>query len=294
MSLDEACNHCNGAIPLEYTFCPHCGIQLICPNVRLASSPEEYKALEKKYKDAKYQATQRGCSEAIKKLENELKTSKAVIGCSISKLLTMARKSGTFANYYDLMSYQFLTYTNTDEPDWAKLRPQVEIEFMGSHKNIDQLHYACLSTTRESLPHYGECTVILNDHMIEHRSSVFIENSALFFFVNGPNIPSGHRSTWVNRTKLGTVKLADDIKEDATLKDIANLIMKCGETARDDDFLEVQIFGDMTIRTFEHITLRKTFRVNQERKRTRLRRGTASENAIKELCKKANVNCEVV
>ncbi|QDT42540.1 hypothetical protein Pan241w_26250 [Gimesia alba] len=293
MSEQDTCGHCNEQIPLEYTFCPHCGIQLICPNIRTANFPHEQEALENAYLKAKERAIQRGCSQAIDLLEDQLNTSKSILACPISKLIAIAQKPGTFANYYDLMSLQFLGPPSIDGPDWNKLRPQVEIEFMGSHKNIDQLHYACLSTNRTSLSHYGECRIILRDHMIEHRSSVFMENSAFYFFRNGPPIPPGMRSTWANRSKLGTVKLADKITVSTTVEDIATLILRSGETRLDDDFIEVQVFGEMTIHTFERVIITQKPEERLSRKRKRELRGTAGEQSVKDLCNEAGVDWEI-
>ena len=172
--MPDNCNYCTNSIPLEYDHCPHCCIQLICPNVRAANTDDELTALRLRFESSKLRATQKGCGAVATELESALESSKAVLACSLSKLYAIAMSTGIFANYYDLMSVQFLPVPENGMPDWSKRRPQVEIELLGSEKHIRRMHYACLTLNRNSLPHYGECTVLLSEKMIGHLSLIHI------------------------------------------------------------------------------------------------------------------------
>lgn len=73
-------------------------------------------------------------------------------------------------------------------------------------------------------------------------------------------------------------------------------MLKPGASGLDDEFIEVHIFGDMTVRTFESVTLSKdaTKPVSGKRQRVRKRRGSETERKIRDLCKRYNVPFEIV
>jgi hypothetical protein len=108
---------------------------------------------------------------------------------------------------------------------------------------------------------YGKCFIILRTEMIAHRASVFEENSVLFMKHQGiamedaHELPRGYRATWENRGQLCVAKLAAKI-DGATLPDAySGLLLQQGKTSEEDDFVEVHIWGPMTIRTVEEVTL---------------------------------------
>lgn len=262
-------------------------------NVETAEAPNHVIALEKRFAVAVADAKTRGCGTEISEFEKAVDSSKAVIGCRLSKLHELTVADGIFANYYNLMQTRFRRDPTVGEPNWNTLRPQVEIEFMGSDQHIRSLHYANLTISGESLPHYGECTVILRDDMTAHRSSVFIENSALYFFRNGPKIADGSRCAWEKRGKLAVAKVGHSVTQGMTDSDFSDLLQKAGpkRDGMDDQFIEVQVFGELTIHSFESITLAK--RNPKPGKRKRKRRGTTQELAVRDLCRNSNVSCTI-
>ncbi|MDA1013895.1 MAG: hypothetical protein O3A00_05505 [Planctomycetota bacterium] len=159
---------------------------------------------------------------------------------------------------------------------------------------MDQLHYACLTLNDCGLPHYGECTILLREDMIAHRSSVFEENSAMFVQRKGVPLTKGLRSTWGDRMKLCVAKLARQIDADTNSENFPELLLKPGRQAIDDNFVEVQIFGDMTILTFERVRLASAKASTPTRMRKRTRRGSTDERAVRELCLKHHVFCDIV
>jgi hypothetical protein len=70
------------------------------------------------------------------------------------------------------------------------------------------------------------------------------------------SLPEGYRSSWTNRGKLCIAKLADRLDSTTTANDHAALLMKQGKTSADDEFVEIHVWGPMTIRSFEQVTLR--------------------------------------
>lgn len=295
MSMD-VCGRCSYEVPLECTACPHCGGYGFFPNVRRARDERELEALNVRYDAALQDAQQRGCGAAVQEFESAIANSKAVLACDLSKLLAIATKAGVFANYYDLVSLQFLAEPLPGKPDWSTLRPHAEIELLGSHNNIESLHYACLTLTGQSLPNYGECTVLLREDMTDQRASVFQENTGRFVHQHGVPFAPGFRSTWDNRGKLCVAKLANRMTKSTQSDEFPELLLKAGASGIDDEFVEVQVFGDMTIRTFERVTVAKKSpaKPTGKRKRQRSRRGTTDELAVRDLCRANNVPCDII
>lgn len=287
------CKDCANHIPVGYDHCPHCGRPRLFINVETAETDNHVNALSKRCCEAIARAKKRGCESEVLEFEKAVNSSKAVIGCGLSKLHALTVADGVFANYYNLIQTQFRRDDTVGKPNWNTLRPQVEIEFMGSDEHIRSLHYANLALAGESLPHYGECTVILREDMTAHRISVFEENSALYFYRNGPNIADGTRCSWPNRGRLAVAKLGHAVTQGMTNSDFPELLQKAGptQTGLDDEFIELQVFGELTIRSFESIRL--TERSPKLGKRKRKRRGTTQKLAVRDLCLKSNVSCTI-
>ena len=289
----EICEHCSNEIPLDWRHCPHCCIGLRCPNVRKAEEPAERLALEHRYQTAVADATSRGAAAVLQEFETQVQSAVAVLGTTIGKLLPICNRSrDLFATYYDLMDLKFFAEC-AGAVNWNTRRPQAEIELMGTHKHIDKLHYACLSIDGKSLPHYGECTVWLAEIMIRHRASLLSENSAVAYDRDG-GFAAGHRSTWDNRARLCVAKLAARLTPSAKSIQFGKILMNAGPRAVEDEFVEVQVLGEMTIRTFERVIIRvKKSAKPSAAKRPRKRRGTKDELLIQDYCGQHGVPCEL-
>ena len=73
--------------------------------------------------------------------------------------------------------------------------------------------------------------------------------------VESGSMPNGHRSTWAKRGKLCVAKLAAQITPNTTPEDFQSILMKQGKKPAEDVFVEVHVFGPMTIRTFEKVVI---------------------------------------
>ena len=95
--------------------------------------------------------------------------------------------------------------------------------------------------------------------MIADRTSVFEENSALFVerhnikISRKPNLPKGYRATWPDRAKLGVAKLYGRIDSTTTPDKYSRILLRAGAASESDDFIEVHIFGPMTVLTMEQV-----------------------------------------
>lgn len=291
----EECDRCKNDIPLDWTLCPHCGGHQNCPNVVMAKQPTEVDALERRHERAVKLADSRGAAAIVAEFQVATATSQAVLGSSLNKLKPIVLSDRElFATYHELAELRLMRESPPNDPDWNTVRPAAEIALLGGPKHIRQLHYAVVSLDGRSLPHYGECTIILRSDMIEHRASLFQENSAVYVHRHGQNLPLGSRGTWGNRAKLCTAKVADRIEVSTKPTEFSELLLKPGPTAIDDDFVEVQVFGPMTFRTFAKVTVTQSGSKPSSPKRLRSRRGTTDELAFKDYCHTNGVVCEIV
>jgi hypothetical protein len=140
--------------------------------------------------------------------------------------------------------------------DFATLRVRAETKLLGSHHHVttDALHYACLTVDRKGLESYGECLVQLAESMIAHRASCFEGNTAVLY-AEGHDLSDCLRSTWSDRGMLCMAIFACHLDASFTSSDFPAIVVKDGVTGIDDRFIEVHIFGPMTLRTFEAIQI---------------------------------------
>ena len=90
--------------------------------------------------------------------------------------------------------------------------------------------------------------------MIAHRCSCFEENTAVFW-KNNKEFPLGKRSDWDNRYKLCVTKLGGQIDKTSQASDFPRILLCKGKTPLDDNFIECEIFGPITARTLQSVTI---------------------------------------
>jgi len=249
------CDFCNEPAPLNRTSCPHCGRPSLFPNVRMANQPSQKEKLENRYVAALDDARQRACEPELTAFSDACKATRAVLNCTLAQLYRrVASGTEVFETFYDLE--RLLVRSDTpSQPDWQTLRPQAEIELLGCDEHKDRLFYALLSIEEEGLTTYGECTVVLKEAMIAHRSSCFEENTGVFWMQN-KTFPPGKRSDWENRHKLCVAKLAGQIDKKMQPAHFQSVLLSKGRTSLDDNFIEVQVFGPITSRSLRCVAIR--------------------------------------
>ena len=92
--------------------------------------------------------------------------------------------------------------------------------------------------------------------MIGHRATVFETNTARWVDSNSGqlDVPAGYQATWDQRHILGVAKLASQVSSSTT--DLKALVLSCGATSADDNFIEVHILGGFTIRSASRVVVR--------------------------------------
>jgi hypothetical protein len=247
----RSCSSCAYEIPRSAERCPHCGRPGLYPNVDFASEEAEIAALEDRYRAARRALADRGLAQATEACETALGASRAVIARSLGEVQRLASsdKQG-YATYYQLIEAEARF---PDGDDWDLLRRLAdEMLFPGCKEHI---RFAALTLDGSSLPHYGNCSMVLRTSMIEHRASLFEENSAAFVNRYSGRVGEavlalrGRRATWAARVKLCIAKLVDVIRDDLKQHELSALLLSPGKTSADDRFVEVHIWGPITIRT---------------------------------------------
>ncbi len=260
MTVSDQCPFCKNDIPRSEARCPHCAQPGRFPNVLDASDEAECQALDQRYRAAIRDGDDRGCGQLIRQFEAEAASSRAVIARSVPEVDRLASSdSQLYATYYELIRAGVRLSTGEK---WDRLRVATDGALFGE-KNKDQIRFAALTLDGMGLDNYGECSLVVRNEMIAHRSSVFEENSVKFMerhkiglaAVN--DLPRGYRAPWEDRSKLCTAKLAVALDKTSQPDDFPKLLLKQGESSDDDDFVEVHIWGPMSVRTFEHVIVRR-------------------------------------
>lgn len=256
-SNSQACSDCGNEFPLSRTTCPHCGRPQLFPNVALARDTKETQKVDSRLAEVVAKSIGRNCELTIQQFASACSKTVAVFTCPLEKLhREVATGTKLFETYHDLERLRL----KTSQPanfDWAKLRPQAEIELLGSAEHLDKLHYACLSLDGRGLESYGDCTVVLADNMIAHRASCFEGNTAVIFAQNH-DFSQFLRSDWQSRNKMCLAVGGDRIGASTVENDFPGILVECGKEAVDDRFIEVHVFGPMTAKTFRSVKIDAT------------------------------------
>lgn len=245
------CEFCNNNIPPSVSRCPHCGQPSRFPNVITAD--DEQRQLQSRYDKATNEALSRGVIANIDDFERSLNKSYAVINRSISELSRLAgNEFDVYATYYHLS--EGIRLQKGDEFD--SLRQAADSIFFTGYR--EEIRFAALSLDSTGLSNYGDCSWILREDMIAHRTSVFEDNTTLYYINNdikgAKDVPKGYRASWKERAKLCVAKLASRIDITTVSDKYSNILLHQGATSKEDDFVEVHIFGPMTIRTIAEVS----------------------------------------
>jgi len=284
MSKSRPCDDCGNNIPQSLSLCPHCGRPSLPPNVAAASDANEFEALEKRYVKAKADSKAVGTLGSVDNFETAVSSSVAVMARSLNELQRLAKSDNElYATYYDLIEAGVRV---PDGEKWDVVRVVADSALFPGYK--EQIKFAALSMDGIGLKNYGECSIVLRTDMIAHRATVFEENSVLFMKRHNVRISDadqllpGYRATWNNRGMLCVAKLHSMIDPTADPARYSAILLRSGRTSEEDEFVEVHVWGPMTVRTMERVSI-----IGPNRRAKR-----AIMNALKEGLARAGVGLE--
>jgi hypothetical protein len=219
--------------------------------VKAAQVPSERAELEARYQAALRKAESRGARKVLEAFEVATRSSKAVIARPFREIERLSSSDKeVVSTFYQLMRGEVrLPHGNK----WDVLRGLAdEALFPGARESI---RFAALSLDGSGLPHYGDCSFVLRESMIAHRASVYEENSAIAMKKHSYDPPPGRRATWEERGKLGVAKIGEEVESTTTSGRFPGLLLQAGSTPEEDRFVEVHIWGPMTIRSMERVVM---------------------------------------
>lgn len=250
------CDTCAIVIPDTWPYCPHCGMPSRFPNRLAADRADEKSALDSDYNRCRDDAIRNGTIGQLDAFGELCRRSKAVFMCTFSKLLPIiTNHTQLYADFYSLASLR--CNPQTSEKNWEVLRLKAEADLIEGNPTELKIHYASLTVDESGLESYGECTVVLRDDMIGHRSTVFPENSALYFEKNPGKPRAGMRALWEDRHKTCVVKFASLVNAKTQNTDFASILVQGSVDGLTDQMVEVHVVGPVTIRTFDKVRIPK-------------------------------------
>lgn len=256
LSCPDTCLFCHYDLPPSASHCPHCARPATYPNVRAAEQPEDSEALHHRYETAVQEADDRGAASTVRNFEIEVSRSKAVLARRFTDLHRLANSDQeVYASYYEQVEAG-IKIPNGDK--WNNIRGIAEEALFPNYKK--HIRMAALSLDNIGVVYYGECSIVLRDDMIAHRTSAFEENNLLWMkrhnirIWDADDLRKGYRSSWGERSLLAVAKLGKYIRSDTPVTEYPGLLLNQGR-GEDADFIELHIWGPMTRRTFAEVRM---------------------------------------
>lgn len=256
MSQYFNCPECGHKVLLSLERCPTCGRPGFFSNVIAAETPAEHLALTERYEIAKQKMIASGSENTLQSFQDAIAGSTAVMARSLIELHRLVSSDQeVYSTYYKLIDSGIRL---PEGRKWDVLRSLTDTALFPNYK--EQIRFAALSLTDTGLLSFGDCFITLRTEMIAHRATVFEENSILFMkhhninLWSAANLPRGFRATWKDRALLCVAKLHGRLLE-ARDDEYARILLEQGSTSEEDQFVEVHIWGPMTIRTVSNVTL---------------------------------------
>ena len=252
------CEFCHYDFPDTADRCPHCGRPGIYVNVVRAEKDSEREALQRRYDAAMGDAQSRGCEAVVRDFEQAAANSRAVVARKDFVLQRMLSSDTEILGTYELELRAGLRLPKGEV--WDVLRDVAGSTLFGAAST--QIRFAALTLDEKGLFNYGDYVLFFREDMIAHRASVLEENSAVFVehslkTSGSPEVPPGFRATWQERASLCVAKLASQIGPSTKPGEYAKILLSASKTSADDNFVEVHIFGPVTVRTLDRVAVRE-------------------------------------
>ena len=204
-------------------------------------------------------ARDRGCEDQARLFAEAMeRDSHAVINRSYAETLRLASDGNElYANYYQLIEAEVRLPKGDD---WDRWRRPAEEAILPGYK--EQIKFAVLSLNSLGLPHYGTCSWVCETSRIESRATVFEMNCVVFMwpfsFKESAHLPPGHRAPWPMRAKLAVAKLIAKLDSTTSTDQFPEILMAPGKRPEDDEFIEVHIYGPLSVYSLAEVVLRKS------------------------------------
>ena len=248
-----SCPECGEAVPDSSRFCPACGADAGFPNVRMAERKDNVEKLEERLAMAAASSEAAGYTGALRELGDAVSSSMAVIARPlriIQDLLEDDRRP--YSTYHKELN----AGTRIPEDNvFDRIRTQFENALFPNFYN--EIRYAALTLDGRWLESFGDHAMILKEHMIERRATVFEENPYQFARRHKLQLtdvfPPGYRAVWSRRGDLAMTKLYPKLDSGADSGDYPSLLMSSKTADGIEDYIEVHIYGPINRSAIERI-----------------------------------------
>jgi hypothetical protein len=247
----------------------------------MARRLEEKHTLDLRYAEAMDKAARESMEHRVMAYEGAVASSEVVICRGVQEVLRLCYSPDEiYATFYQRVDAGL--HLSGGDP-WDTKREQADTALFGDQQK-KQIRFGALTLTQQGLPHYGECSLVLREEMIAHRASAFEENAVLLFMRHkkrGREMPVGHRAIWEERQKLAVVKIMDQKLPEHDR--YAEWLLRPGKNESRDIFIEIHMWGPMTIRSFKKLVVQ----------RWRLEPSAAEIQVVRDKTREYNVDCEL-
>jgi hypothetical protein len=248
------CQVCGEQYSFKSRDCPHCDAPgEYYPNVTQAKWEES--ALRQRYDVACNRARTRSIDLLLQQLQDAVdQQSWACINRDYLEVRTLAKKDRAYASYY-LQIAAGMRLRGGDK--WEKDREVADTLFFPGFK--EHIRFAALTLNEQGVDYYGPCCLLLKEEMIRMRATLFHENTLQFMIKNNIRaadpLPKGLRAVWLQKGMLAAAKLEEELSSTSTAADFPQLLVRQGPAGKGEDvFLEVHIYGSLTIQSAKEIT----------------------------------------
>lgn len=130
------------------------------------------------------------------------------------------------------------------------------------YQYAEHIAFAALSLNTTGIKNFGPCCCTLSLKMVAHRTSLFHENNLVFLWFERSlermeDVPVGYRATWDKRAELCVAKLAPQIHVGMNSSDFPDLVLHQASDAKDAKLIEAHIYGLITVRGVEHVSIER-------------------------------------
>ncbi|MCC6994486.1 MAG: hypothetical protein IT370_07645 [Deltaproteobacteria bacterium] len=257
------CDRCDNEFHETLERCPHCGRPGLYANVIAASKAEDVAAVDQRHEAAGRDADRRGCRDAFDALTAWLEGTVAVVARGYPEVHRLAATDrSVYGTYYDLVQSGLLL---PDGGSWDLLREPADALLFPNYR--EKIRFAALSVDGWGVARYGDFFLTLRTPLIEHRASVYDGNSTVlvrFLQIDDATRVAeklrGRRAPWATRAKLAAAQLGSHLDAASREADFQGLLLADGPIAdgASDRFIEVNIWGPMTVRTVERVAYSKS------------------------------------
>jgi hypothetical protein len=200
--------------------------------------------LQQRLVDAETSARARKCEDILKDFGKAVLQSRAVICRNLGVVSNLVSSDNAlYASYYKQVEGEVRL---PEDNRFDRGRAAVDGTLFPNYQK--HICFAALSLDKVGPTAFGDYTVVLKEKMIFQRATVFEENSFSFcqtkhHIVVGDSIPPGYRAIWSQRDYLAMAKLHSKLDPATRADQYASILVGRCPDPRDDDFIEVHIWG---------------------------------------------------